>query len=116
MSDDRSQHNYAAHHADVHTPTPPASPLGGYRRAIPRCALTGEPLSADTVHIPVRAPIDRQSRDHSPITAVPRRISHSSSAQRGASSSSAPLPMLRLDDLLDDDAGDEAGEGQGDDD
>lgn len=91
MSHNSSQfHQHAAHE-----PTPP---IGGYRRAVRRCALTGEPLSDDTVHVPVHAPLDRQSRDHSPITPVRHPQRHRAAS---ISTSSEPLPALHLSDLLD---------------
>lgn len=95
MSHDSSQfHPHAAHE-----PTPP---IGGYRRAVPRDALTGEPIRSDTLHIHVRPPLDRQSHDHSPITPVrhPHR-QRTCVTSIATAVSSEPLPVLRLDDLLD---------------
>lgn len=95
---DRSQSAAMSKPASYSLPTPPP---GGYRRAIPRDALTGEPIRPDTLHIRVR---DRDRDRAQPVVVHYRapRYHVPRVEQR------AMLP--NLDDLLDDDADDAVAE------
>lgn len=113
-SSDNSQHPYAAHRVNAHQP--PASPLGGYRRAVPRDALTGEPIRPDTLHIRVR-------RQHDDRRDRPEPLREHQRGQYGHVRYHTPRVHQRdmlpsLDDLLDDADGAESDaedEGQADD-
>lgn len=96
----------------------PLMPLGGYQRAIPRDALTGEPIRPDTVHKRVH-PDPRDQRDHGPHSPTKRggagRLSRTPQTRPTLAVSHEPLPVLRLDDLApaDAQAGDEAADVEG---
>jgi hypothetical protein len=82
----------------------PLMPRGGYQRAVPRDALTGEPIRSDTIHKRVRPdPRDQRRR----IARTPRTQTRPTVAI-----SHEPLPVLQLDDLAARDAAD-AQEGDG---
>ena len=98
-----SQQSSARSSSGYHAPDPPV-PLGGYRRAVPRDALTGEPIRPDTLHIRVR---DRDRDRAQPVVVHQRapRYHVPRVEQR------AMLP--NLDDLLDD-AQDDANDAEDD--
>jgi hypothetical protein len=97
---------------DHHAAAAPA-PVGGYRRAVPRDALTGEPIRSDTLHIRVRKqrddrpePLHQHGRAHSDGHDGHVRYHTPRVHQRDM------LPSL--DELLDDvDGADDEGEQEG---
>lgn len=88
MSHDSSQfHPHASSQRD------PAPPLGGYRRAVRRDALTGEPIRDDTLHIRVR---DRDRDRAQPV------VVHHRAPRYHVPRVEQRVMLPNLDDLLDD--------------
>lgn len=80
----------------------PTRPLGGYQRAVPRDALTGEPIRPDTVKVHVHDPLG--VRDHGAHTQRKRghassRLARTPQTRPSLAVSHEPLPVLQLDNL-----------------